>query len=291
MALALVRSRHLEHQTDDGWVADPTGDLGRITRQQVFLRRSMDQVRTLGVDDANTLRRLIDVGVESVSIDQALGLSQMVDLGRRFGAVEPEAMRTYSLPADPFTTSGGAAVLRVEEGEAQSILNIFRGLPPDTVFPSQVSNITVLNGTGTDGQAGDVSDALEEVGFDVVGVGDVEAGDGVGDDGGASSVAVTRIRYAPGAERFADLLRRHLTSDAVLIVDETLGDEGIVLETGMDFTTIGREARPADATSSTTSSTAGSSTSEEVGNDDEEPETTTTTDAPGYAPDAESACS
>ena len=284
-ALALARSRHLEYRTDGGWETDPTGDLGRITRQQVFLRRAMDQVRTMGIDDMGNLRRLIDVGIESVSIDDGLALDDMIDLGRRFGSAPPEALRTHALPVSPWRTSGGASVLRMEEGESQPVLNVFRGLPPDTITPSQVTHVEVLNGTGEDGQAGLVSDALAEVGFGMEGVGDVEGAD--------VPRLHTRIRFAPGADRMADLVRRHLTSGAELVVDDSLDDEEVVVETGQDFTTVGMTASAPDATSEAPPSTMGSTSSSATDPDTPTtapPETTTTTEAPGYSPDPESTC-
>jgi polyisoprenyl-teichoic acid--peptidoglycan teichoic acid transferase len=291
MALALARSRHLEYRTDDGWTTDGTGDLGRITRQQVFLRRAMDQVRTLGLDDAGTLRRLIDVGVESVSIDHGLGLDEMIDFGRRFGATPPEEMRTYALPVTPWRTSGGAAVLRVEEDQAQPMLNVFRGLPADTVFPEQVEHVVVLNGTGVDGQAGEVGDALAEIGFGIDSVGDVDE---------EAPLVHTRIRFAPGAERMADLVRRHLTGGAEMVVDAELDADEVVVETGQDFTTIGRRAAEPDAVSEqppTTMATTSTGDASEASTADETTSTTnaseattTTTEALGYAPDPDSTC-
>lgn len=285
MALALARSRHLEHQTPDGWEVDGTGDLGRITRQQAFIRRAVAQVRTLGIDDVGTLRRLVDVGIESVSIDEALGLDDMIDLGRRFGSAPPEALRTFSLPVEPWRTSGGAAVLRVVDSDAQPLLNVFRGLPPDTLSPGQVEHITVLNGTGVDGQAGMVGDALTEVGFGVDAVGDVDE---------EAPLVQTRIRFAPGADRLADLVRRHLTAGAEMVVDPTLEAEEVVVETGQDFTTIGRNAAPEDAQSEATASTM-ESTSTEAPTSSEVPTTaedlaTTTTEAPGYSPNPDPSC-
>ena len=44
-ALGFARARHLEYKDAKGkWKTDPTGDLGRITRQQIFMRKVIDQV-------------------------------------------------------------------------------------------------------------------------------------------------------------------------------------------------------------------------------------------------------
>ena len=290
MALAFARARHDEYRTDDGWEVDGTADLGRITRQQVFLRRSIDQVSQLGVTDAMTLNRLADVAIDSVTFDEALGLDDMLDLGRRFGSFDGDALRTYSLPVSNFRTSGGAAVLRLDEAEAQPVLNLFRGVPVDTIYPSSVDDVTVLNGTGEDGQAGLVADAIEELGFDVEGVGDVDE----------APLARTRIRYAPGAEREADLLRRHLTAGADLVADVDLDAGAVVLETGLDLTTIGRRPFPAEDPIPTTTTTADPAAGSEADAQDgtSTTSTTATTEAAvttstapiGVAPDPSASC-
>src|SRR5690606_33287044 len=131
-----------------------------------------------------------------------------------------------------------SAVLRLEEAEAQPSLNVFRGLPPGTLAPVHVDAVTVLNGTGAEGHAALVADALEQVGFGVVGTGNVE---GTGED---APLARTTIRHHPDALHEADLLERHLTAGADLVVDRSLEPGEVVLEIGTDLTTIGRNARP-----------------------------------------------
>src|SRR3954452_18030503 len=47
-ALAFARARHVEFKDARGrWEEDPTADLGRITRQQIFVRKAMDKVMSL----------------------------------------------------------------------------------------------------------------------------------------------------------------------------------------------------------------------------------------------------
>jgi polyisoprenyl-teichoic acid--peptidoglycan teichoic acid transferase len=282
-ALAYARSRHFEYQLDSGrWATDGTGDLGRISRQHVFLRRAIDQVSDLGLTDARTLNRLLDVGINSVTLDRGLGLSQLRDLAQRFSDFDSEALRTHALPTTPFRTSGGAAVLRLGEAEAQPALNLFRGLPPGTLAPVQVDTVTVLNGTGIEGQAALVADALSQVGFGVVETGNVE------EASADSPLRRTTIRHHPGALHQADLLERHLSAGAELVVDRSLEEGEVVLEIGTDLTTIGRNARPGELSPPDTTTTS-STVADDVGLLDPAP---TEEAVPiGVAPDPSVRCS
>lgn len=142
MALAYARSRHLEYKTDSGWSSDGTGDLGRITRQQVFLRRALDQVNDLGIGNLMTLNRLLGVAVHNTVIDRDLGLNTLLDLGNRFAHFEGNELQAMSLPVYPFRTSGGAAVLGLVEDEAQVVLEAFRS----GNFQTATSSTTVFSG-------------------------------------------------------------------------------------------------------------------------------------------------
>ncbi len=284
-ALAFARSRHFQVQLEDGrWSTDGTGDLGRITRQHVFLRRVIDRLSDLGVTDALTFNRLLDVGTSSVTLDRGLGVSQLRDLANRFADFDSDHLRTHALPTLPFRTSGGAAVLRLEEAEAQPSLNVFRGLPPGTLAPVHVDAVTVLNGTGAEGHAALVADALEQVGFGVVGTGNVE---GTGED---APLARTTIRHHPDALHEADLLERHLTAGADLVVDRSLEPGEVVLEIGTDLTTIGRNARPSTLPPPDTTTSSPSGTDSTASTGTTEPEVADDPGLVGVAPDPSARC-
>lgn len=155
MALAYARSRHLEYKTERGWQKDGTGDLGRITRQQVFLRRALDQVNGLGVGNLLTLNRLLNVVVHNTVIDRDLDLDTLVDLGTRFSSFEGNELETNALPVYPFTTSGGAAVLGLVDDEAQPILDSFRLATVAPRSPTAGSVSSTTTGLGTSDVAGD----------------------------------------------------------------------------------------------------------------------------------------
>src|SRR5829696_1341603 len=168
MALAFVRSRHLEYMSSSGsWESDPTGDLGRITRQQIFLRRALSQARgSLSLLNFQEMNAMLDIGIEHVRLDEELPPTQLAAMGQRFAEFQGDSISTHTLPITELTTDGGAAVVRLDEGAAQPVLNVFRGLPPEHVEPSWV-DLQILNGSGVKGQAGDVQEAFEAIGFDV----------------------------------------------------------------------------------------------------------------------------
>lgn len=229
-ALAFARARNLQFRDADGdWRLDGTGDLGRITRQQLFIRKAIERTLSLGLGDVVTLTRLLDVAVDSVAVDNGLSNDDLRDLAGRFRDFDPSTIRNHSLPTEPFRTAGGAAVLDLLDEQAQPILNVFRGLPPGAVEPAQVV-VEVHNGTGVERQAALTAEALGAVGFETV-----------VDRDTPEPPPATTIAYASGSEEAARLVARHLTSQATYVVDESLAVNRVRLVTGPDFTTVVRQ--------------------------------------------------
>ena len=104
--LAYVRSRHFEEQIDGRYREDPTADLGRVKRQQVFLKALMSKI-------GNTKNPFTVVSVsstlgEGLKIDDTLTFFDALGLAWRLRSFNPEPR---GLPTRGRTTSGGAAVL------------------------------------------------------------------------------------------------------------------------------------------------------------------------------------
>jgi LCP family protein required for cell wall assembly len=235
-ARMFVRSRYIEYLGEDGeWHADPTADLGRITRQQVFIRRAIAKAVGKGLSNPATLNELVSAGVANVTLDELLDARDLIDMGSTFADFDPDDLVGYSFPSDPMTTSAGAQVELPEMREGASVLSVFRGLPPGTIAPESVE-VTVLNGTDVTGQAADVAGALGAIGFHVVEFASNDDGD----------VARTTVRYGYGRVKHAELVARHITGGASLEYDPSLNgrDAGVVVVTGADFTTIHSQPAP-----------------------------------------------
>ncbi|HET6949966.1 MAG TPA: LCP family protein [Acidimicrobiales bacterium] len=245
-ALAYVRSRHYEEFIDGRWVEDPRSDLGRIARQQDFIRRALRRAIDRGARNPGTLDQLIDVGLSGITVDGGLTAGDIFDLGTRFRSFDPDSLLTYSVSGTPGVVNG-AQILRLIEGpETEATLAIFRGGTGTDLVPASV-RLTVRNGTGTSRQGADATAALKEVGFIATVAGDEPGG---GADG-------TVIRHPPAQAAAADLVARWLVGGARLEAVE--GATGIELVTGADWQ--GVRPEPAPSTSATTATTLPSSTS------------------------------
>ncbi len=237
-ALAFARSRHLEYERAGGWQSDPTGDLGRMGRQQLFLQRAFVRSQGLGLTDLGTINRLLNVASDNITIDSTLGLNEMAALARRFADFSPESMRTHALPVTGFRTAGGAAVLGLDHAAADDILRVFRGDDPRPVTADQIV-VEVRNSSGVGGQAGQVSAALVELGFQAGGV-----------SNGPERVR-TAVLHGPGEAAAAALVAAALGSGPELIMADTLAPRAVVVETGLDFVAVGEPAAPVSVPPST----------------------------------------
>lgn len=260
-ALAFVRSRTYEQLIDGEWQVDlRLPDIGRIGRQQAFIRKALSRASERGARNPGTLDRLIDVGLDGITVDQGLTAGDLFDLGRRFRSFDPDNLETYSL--DGAVTPdmvGDADILRLDERAAAPIFDLFRDARPSAheanrdLEPSSV-HLRVLNGTGQPHEATDARAALEAAGFAIDGVGDNPV---LGDE-------QTLVQYPSGQEAAADLLARWLAGGAEL--EEVDGADGIVLITGSDWD--GVRDRPRAASGAGSTATATTTTSEGGGTTD-----------------------
>ena len=237
-ALAYARSRYYEYYDaeTDSWQSDPTSDLGRISRQQDFIRRALSRAVAKGVRNPFTLNRLVNTGLNAVVLDDNLGADDLIALGTKFRNFDPSRLETYSLPV-VIGSVGEASIVRIVDAEAQPILDLFRGVNASQPDPGQVG-VRVLNGTGRPNEGANTGDRLAGVGFDVAAVGDADP----------QGVTRTRVRFAPEQRAGAELLVRYLVGGADLVKDPTLTDGLIELVTGANFTGVTEQAAPATTT-------------------------------------------
>lgn len=124
-ALAYARSRYYEEWIDGDWVTDPRADLGRIERQQFFMRAAVNGLLQDMASSPFGSGDTISAVVESVRIDPRLDPIRAGETLRRAAQV---GLRSYALPVENDRV-GDAAVLRLGDG-ADAVLAYFRGDAP-----------------------------------------------------------------------------------------------------------------------------------------------------------------
>jgi LCP family protein required for cell wall assembly len=117
-ALAYVRSRHYTEIKEDGKPhEDPTADLGRVQRQQTFLRTIMSKVA--GSHNPLTLLRAGGEVADGIRVDDALGLWDAMKLAWDLKGINPESVEL------PVAVNRDHATLHLQEPDADSVLATF----------------------------------------------------------------------------------------------------------------------------------------------------------------------
>ena len=101
-ALAYARSRHFEIQkTPNGrWQEDPASDLGRITRQQQFIKAALRKAVSTGVRNPFVLKDLVGIAQKNVTLDTEFSIQDLIDLGMQFREFDPDQLQTYQPQVD-----------------------------------------------------------------------------------------------------------------------------------------------------------------------------------------------
>ncbi len=224
-ALAFARTRKLEYYEDGEWDRlGQSSDLERAARQRYFLARVADATASkANLFDAGEFNNVANAAGQNLQVSSGTGTTDLLNLARTFRNVGSEGVESYSLPVVDQRIEGKAVVvLQVEE--AQPVLDLFRNaeeLPEGTVGKASFTT-SVLNGSGTQGQASSAGTALESQGFKVGEVGDASL-----------EVSTSVIRYGPGQEAEAKTVATFVDSDVEFEADSDI--DGVVLVTGSGF--------------------------------------------------------
>ncbi|MGH2726744.1 MAG: LCP family protein, partial [Actinomycetota bacterium] len=194
LALSFVRMRK----------SDPTGDFGRIERQQQFMRVLMGKVTSIGVlSDPFAIRDLAKAVAKGVITDKDLDLSEVQGIANKLADYKQSNVDFRVVPSYPDYIGGVSYVIQKNK-EATAL---YKALRNDTKLPDfgktgasipkpEDVTITILNGTGSAGLATQERERLEKAGFDVREIGNANRRD----------YPKTTIFYKFGAEAKAQLV-------------------------------------------------------------------------------------
>jgi LCP family protein required for cell wall assembly len=143
-ALAYVRSRHYQYQDANGkWKEDPVSDLGRVSRQQDFLRRVLSSALDKGITDPDVARSLIKAAQENVVVDSGLTINKMLEFVGVLRNFDPGSIATYQIEATGANVGGNSVLIpKINGDNMQAILAIFKGEASLAAAPEQVFETT-----------------------------------------------------------------------------------------------------------------------------------------------------
>jgi LCP family protein required for cell wall assembly len=225
-ALAFVRSRHYEYYQNGSWQFEGLSDLARIQRQQAFIKKMIKKAES-EFTDPFALNGIIGGVTKNLTVDSGFSPSLMLSLVKDFRAMNVAGIPNLTLPTYSYVTSGGADVLGLQQPQAAQVIAAFsqfgepapaapaksttastrpaNTIPAVTVAPSAVS-IEVANGTGTAGQAGQMTQVLAGLGYHA----SITASRGYGH-------ATTEVRYAPDSLTAAQQVAAQIPGGATLV--------------------------------------------------------------------------
>jgi LCP family protein required for cell wall assembly len=260
-ALAYVRSRNYEEfQFDtEEWELDPTADIGRITRQQKFMRRIAAEAVATALNNPLKANRIADEGLAELKADEDLSRSDINKLIQAFRRVDPNDPQSIEMVPFPYAPAGdGANLVPDMEGAAPLLARLRTFEPPSTPEDGPAPNtisVRVFNGSGVEGAAADTLTTLVDHGFQGAGAGN-----------NPENVDETEIRYRPGSEDKAEVVQSLLTNDAGrLVEDDTIVEADVQLVIGTDFDGVDAPTGAAPAETATPETTAAPDTSSEQG--------------------------
>lgn len=277
-ALAYARSRHFEFKDGNKWKTDGTGDLGRISRQQDFMKRAIRRASDLGIRNPSTATGMVDAATGAVVLDDTLNVGTILDLLGKFRSFNPDDLITEQVPTEA-APRGGVAYQDVIWNKAMPMLLPFWAhgeLKPANVI------VDVKGSSKISSTLQSVSDQLDKAGFDAE---PVQAR-------GASSA--TTLTYGPLGREAAVLVARQLGTVPKLVEDDTIVGFRVVLDVGSDVPTVRAEPLPLDqlpaslapTTTTTTTAPPTKATATTVAPSTTAGDTTTTTILDGAPDDA-----
>jgi hypothetical protein len=221
----------MEQYVDGRWQTDPRGDLGRIDRQQQFMKRLATEAFRKSVNSPRTALDIADETIPKLTADDDLGtgdIKKLINSFRRVDPNDPNSLEMVTLPTVPGPQNSRlGATLEVKRPDADAVLARLREFgPPAGVRngpkPSEV-RVRVLNGSGQDGVASRTGTELQQQGFLNVGVGNV------------SRVSATEVRYRPGSLAKARVVHSYLGGVGRLVEDKSVVQADVAVVLGSDF--------------------------------------------------------
>jgi polyisoprenyl-teichoic acid--peptidoglycan teichoic acid transferase len=206
-AMGYVRFRH-----------DAIGDFGRVERQRKFMRAVVKKL--FSPEHMATLPKVAQLLTDGKTVNTNLTLRDIMALKRVMENVDPDAIRSATLPATPVSV-GGADMLDLDPAQVRDTV--------DRVLLHQGISVEVLNGTGREGLAAQAAEMLEQQGCQITNIGNAKRTSD-------TTLVVDHRTQARRAERVAGWLGM----GAVAVAPDSENPADVTVVLGKDILTAGQ---------------------------------------------------
>jgi len=219
-AVGFIRARHV----------DGDGDLGRIARQQRFLKElAKEVISPHTLVNVPRLFRVAGAAGSSITADRRLGTIDFLQLTFAAKGLAGGNLATYTVPGT-FDRISGAEVIRLDEPASEALFAQFRDssilhVPPPaetTVLRPADVPVAIRNGAGIDGLAGMARQMLSSRGFPVT------------DVGNTGWIGHSEVRYPPGLHAQAQLVANQVPGTRI-VESRDVGVVTLVLSTDAEL--------------------------------------------------------
>jgi len=240
-ALSFVRSRDLEvldPQTHQWKIVDALPDIGRVGRQQAFVRELASVALNTALTNPLQGNSIVDKVISDLRLDDGFSRSDLFAVVGAFHGVnpnDPSHVQTTTLPFKAGTQQG-QDVLYLKQPDADAVLATLRDFSGSGGSSGSASagggptpsassvHVRVLNASGVSGAAARALAALARHGFVGAGTGNEPRG----------LQSTSEIHYRSGSAGAARLVAGFAPS-ARLVTDDTVTGADVVLVLGRDF--------------------------------------------------------
>ena len=235
----------MEQYIDGRWQTDPRGDLGRIDRQQTFMKRLATEAFRKSVNSLTTALDIADQTIPKLKADQALNsddIKKLITSFRRVDPNDPNSLEMVTFPTVPGPSSRLGDILEAKQPDAEAVLARLRQFGPAPTQqngpkPSEI-RVRVFNGSGQSGQASKTGTELQQQGFVSAGVGN------------QPRVSATQVHYRTGSLDKARVVQSYLGGVGRLGEDKSIVQADVAVILGQDFKAVTPppNAAPPDST-------------------------------------------
>jgi LCP family protein required for cell wall assembly len=258
-SLAYVRSRELQYLSKTAGLvfADFTPDIGRIARQQEFIRTLAGLAVQKSLANPLTANAVATQVLKYLTVDQGLTKGDIFSIIDAFRTVNTNDTRSLDFETFPWKEGpafDGQSVLYPGIGwqAVAARLEDFSGntTPPASIAPSSVS-VKVLDATDRAGVGEATIAELAKLGFHATTTGTDPRG----------RVTLSEVRYRPDSLQQATEVLNYLDPPARLVADPKLTGVDVEIVLGTDFKGVLVPAAPTTPASSTPTTVAGTALS------------------------------